>query len=114
MACNDKLNLTCGVIQSSVCISYDGDLPEYSELECPNAEEVLEEHYNLITRIREANDFSNLGNACLTYPQGDLTAAEVALVFETKICELADTIATMQAAMNTMNQQIQDLENNCP
>lgn len=115
MACNDKISLTCGGKQYAVCISFEGALPDYSTLECPNVEEVLEEHYELITEIRENNDFSDLGNACLTYPQGDLTTAQVAMVFETKICELVQTISTMQSTIIQMQQQIADLQqNNCP
>lgn len=115
MACNDKISLTCGDKQYAKCITFESAIPEYSELQCPNVEEVLSEHYDLITDIRENNNFSNLGNSCLTYPSGTLTAAQVALVFETKICQLVTTIATMQTTITTMQAQISDLQqNNCP
>ena len=64
--CN-KIKHTCGSIVFADCTSYQTDLPEFSELECPSIEETTEELYNLVGEIKEQTDdlgsgiFSNHG-----------------------------------------------------
>lgn len=115
MACGDKVNLRCGAIQYSVCIKYEGELPEYSELdECANLEQTTEELYSLITEIREDSDLSELEAECLTLPT-DRTVKSVMQVILDKICAMQDIIDSQQEQLDIQEQQIIDLqENNCP
>ena len=67
-SCQSKVNHTCtGSIQYALCTSYEGILPEFSELECPSIEETTEELYNLVGEIKEETDLSELGEKCLEY-----------------------------------------------
>ena len=61
-SCQSKVKHTCtGSIQYALCTSYETELPEFSELECPSIEETTEELYNLVGEIKEETDFTNLG-----------------------------------------------------
>lgn len=114
MACGDKTNLRCGTIQYAVCVKYEGELPEYSELECANIEETTEELYNLITEIKEQTDMSQLEADCINYPT-ERTVLNVLQAMQDFICTQAQTITDMQAQMEVMEQQIIDLqEGTCP
>lgn len=115
MACGDKVNLRCSSpIVYSVCVKYEGELPDYSELECANTEETTEELYSLITEIREDSDLSELEAECLTLPT-DRTIKSVMQVILDKICAMQDIIDSQQEQLDIQEQQIIDLqENNCP
>ena len=67
-SCQSKVKHTCtGSIQYALCTSYETELPEFSELECPSIEETTEELYNLVGEIKEQTDLSELGEKCLEY-----------------------------------------------
>jgi len=114
MACNDKVSLTCGKLQLAVCVKYDANPPEFSELtECANIKETISELYTLVGEIREGADMVDLPSSCITYPTGDLTVRDVIIAQQEKICEQEASIQAMQALITTIQQQIADLETNC-
>lgn len=113
--CN-KISLTCGQSQYFKCINYEGEFPDYSELdECSNGEEIIEELYSLITDIREGQNLESLRGECITYPQGEISVVEAFQAMQSFICAQNETIQTMQQNITTLQQQVQDLqEQNCP
>ena len=96
--CN-KIKHTCGSIVFAGCTSYQTDLPEFSELECPSIEETTEELYNLVGEIKEETDLSELGEKCLEYlldENDKIVVKNVLLKFEEKICELEEKINELE------------------
>ena len=94
-SCQSKVKHTCGSIVFADCTSYETELPEFSELECPSIEETTEELYNLVGEIKEQTDLSELGEACLEYlldENDKIVVKNVLLKFEEKICELEEKV----------------------
>ena len=95
MNCHNKIKHTCGSIVFADCTSYQTDLPEFSELECPSIEETTEELYNLVGEIKEQTDLSELGEKCLEYlldENDKIVVKNVLLKFEEKICNLKEEL----------------------
>lgn len=89
--CNNR-KYSCGDKISSICTIYDGGLPTWSELNdelCVTIEETTEELYEQVSEIKENLDTSNLGEACLQYPNNEnIKQKDVNLVFEKTLCDL--------------------------
>ena len=97
--CNQKIKHTCGSIVFADCTSYETDLPEFSELECPSIEETTEELYNLVGEIKEQTDLSELGEKCLEYlldENDKIVVKNVLLKFEEEICNLKEELETVK------------------
>lgn len=94
-ACNNR-KYSCGEKISSICTIYDGELPEWSELNdeiCVTIEETTEELYNQVADIKESLDTKNLGGACLQYPNNeDIKQKDANLVFEKTLCDLLEIV----------------------
>lgn len=94
-ACNNR-KYSCGEKISSICTMYDGELPEWSELNdeiCVTIEETTEELYNQVADIKESLDTSNLGGSCLQYPNNeDIKQKDANLVFEKTLCDLLEIV----------------------
>lgn len=113
--CNQKVSITCGTEIPATCVPYRTDLPEFSELACPTIEETTAEIYETIQEIKNNSDLSSLRGNCITYPQGNITIMQAFISQQNYICTLNETIEEMQTTISTMQQQIQDLQqNNCP
>ena len=96
--CN-KIKHTCGSIVFAGCTSYETDLPEFSELECPSIEETTEELYNLVGEIKEEIDLKDLGDKCLEYvetEEGKIIVKNVLLKFEDEICLLKNRVKQLE------------------
>ena len=93
--CNNR-KYSCGEKISSICTIYDGELPVWSELNnelCATIEETTEEIYNQVSEIKENLDTSNLGGACLQYPNNEnIKQKDANLVFEKNICDLLEIV----------------------
>ena len=99
-SCQSKVKHTCtGSIQYALCTSYETELPEFSELECPSIEETTEELYNLVGEIKEQTDLSELGEKCLEYlldENDKIVVKNVLLKFEEEICNLKEELETVK------------------
>ncbi len=96
--CN-KIKHTCGSIVFADCTSYQTDLPEFSELECPSIEETTEELYNLVGEIKEEIDLKDLGDKCLEYvetEEGKIIVKNVLLKHEDEICLLKNRVKQLE------------------
>ena len=93
--CNNR-KYSCGDKISSICTIYDGGLPIWSEFNdelCVTIEETTEEIYNQVSEIKENLDTSNLGRACLQYPNNEnIKQKDANLVFEKNICDLLEIV----------------------
>ena len=97
--CNSHLKHTCGSIVFAGCTSYETDLPEFSELECPSIEETTEELYNLVGEIKEETDLKDLGERCLEYvetEEGKIIVKNVLLKHEDEICLLKNRVKQLE------------------
>ena len=115
MICGDKIKKRCVVTPSS-CIQYELELPGFSELtDCVTIEETTEELYNFVGEIKDLSDFTGL-ESCegVTLPTTK-TALNLFQYLIDRDCAQKELIETMQATIETMQEQITDLENsNCP
>lgn len=114
MACG-KQDLTCGKKQPATCVKYEGELPEYSELDtCATIQETTEELYQLVTGIREDLDLTEIDFGCLTEPQEVNQKTVIQLLID-KICSQDTLLSTQAGQIETLQQQVQDLiDNQCP
>lgn len=89
----NKKKFSCGSKVSSDCTSYEGWLPDWSELkgeDCVSVAEVLEEQYRTLDKILTAIDVSSLGRVCVNYPVSDkkkITVAMALTAFESLLCQ---------------------------
>lgn len=65
MTCGNKIKNTCGKKVFAECVYYEGDKPEWSELDdCSVIEETTEEIYNKLTEILNLIDVSDFESDC--------------------------------------------------
>ena len=100
MNCHNKIKHTCSSTNYATCISYETELPPFSELEdCVDLDQTTTELYSLVGEIKEETDLSELGNKCLTYLTDEndkIVVKNVLLKFEEKICELEEKVNTLE------------------
>ena len=98
--CSNKISHTCGSTNYATCISYETELPPFSELtDCVDLDQTTEELYSLVGEIKEETDLSELGDACLEYlldENDKIVVKNVLLKFEEKICELEEKINLLE------------------
>jgi hypothetical protein len=98
--CNNRVKQTCGSTNYATCISYETELPTFSELEdCVDLDQTTTELYSLVGGIKEEIDLSELGKNCLDYLTDEndkIVVKNVLLKFEEKICELEEKINTLE------------------
>jgi polyhydroxyalkanoate synthesis regulator phasin len=117
MSCTGKIKNNCRKVNSS-CVSYENEVPEFSDLYeegCLSIEETTEDLYNLIGDIKEELDFESLRNGCITYPSDELKILDVLTAMQDFICSQQETINSQQTTIETLQQQVIDLQQqNCP
>lgn len=110
MGCGGKINNRCGNEVPSVCVQYELDLPDFSEItdDCYSIEQTTEDQYNLIGEVKSEIDLTELGNTCLSYVQedGKTIVKNVLLKYEEEICSLKETVEDMQNGTSLCNQDI--------
>ena len=116
MECNDR-KMTCGDKVSAICTIYDGELPQWSELNdefCVTVEETTEEIYKQVSVIKENLDTSNLGESCLQYPNNeDTKQKDVNLVFEKTLCDLLEIVKDNSNSVLACNLNYEGLVEEC-
>ena len=94
--CSNKISHTCGSTNYATCISYETELPPFSELtDCVDLDQTTTELYNLVGEIKEETDLSELGDACLEYlldENDKIVVKNVLLKFEEEICNLKEEL----------------------
>lgn len=112
--CNDKLKQRCTKTEAN-CTRYRRELPSFSELtDCVTIEETTEELYNLVGEIKEETDLTGLTYDCGTLPENKSIKSLIQFLLD-RDCAQQEAIETMQTTIDTMQQQIEDLETNtCP
>lgn len=97
MGCRDNnLKYNCGnQKQNARCTFYEGDLPEFSELEeCVTLEETTEEIYETVQIIKDSIDLSELGTDCIDFSEykteKDLKVSEAFMAVENAFCDLKE------------------------
>ena len=98
--CSNKIKSTCGSTTYATCTTFEGTLPDFSELtDCVDLDQTTTELYSLVGEIKEETDLSELGNKCLEYvetDEGKIVVKNVLLKFEEKICELEEKINILE------------------
>lgn len=114
--CNNR-KYSCREKISSICTMYDGELPEWSELNdeiCVTIEETTEELYNQVADIKESLDTSNLGGSCLQYPNNeDIKQKDANLVFEKTLCDLLEIVKDNTNSVLACNLNYEGLVEEC-
>ena len=114
MAC-DKIKNRCGKPNYAKCVDYQGDIPEWSDLEqngCNDIEEVIEDLYSNVGDIKELLDVSTYDLDCLEEVE-DIRELFELLISE--VCQLKSTVATQAETIESLQEQVTNLqENNCP
>ena len=114
--CNNR-KYSCGDKISSICTIYDGGLPIWSELNdelCVTIEETTEELYEQVSEIKGNLDTSNLGEACLQYPNNEnIKQKDANLVFEKTLCDLLDIAKDSSNSILTCDLNYEGLVEEC-
>jgi hypothetical protein len=101
----------------AICSVYEGNIPTSSPLteeECVSVEEVLEDLYSITTDIKEGISMTDISEGCLEFPTTP-TLPEVIQLLVNEICALKEIVETQAETIETINLQIEALqENQCP
>jgi hypothetical protein len=101
--CNKIKNSCTGNKTYAACTIFEGDVNEDSALfedSCdPSLEETTQDLYDQIGAIKNNQDLSDLGNACLEYVEdedGKIIVKNVLIKLEEEICTLKTEIETLK------------------
>ena len=113
--CGNKVKHTCGGVQNfALCTKYEGSISEQSSLledDCLDVQEVIEDIYNITEDIYSKINMSELDNDCITFTEPRSPTSVIAQIY-TKICQLVDLVETQQITINTMQEEIDNLQEN--
>lgn len=102
----------------AVCVEYQGELSEYTELDpdsCYDVEEVIEDLTTILDGVKDQLDLSELEGSCITYPAGEKVLLDYLKAIQDKICEQNDDIIQMKQEILTLQNQVAELQANpCP
>lgn len=95
------LKHNCAGKQWATCVHYEGEIPEWSDIDkckkpCVTVQEVLEDMYKEITRIRESIDTSELARDfhCIDYDipeDGKIKVGQALYALESKVCSMSNS-----------------------
>lgn len=115
MNCGDKPNRRCNTVEAA-CVKYDKEVPTFSSLvddDCKSIEETTEDIYSILETIKEDIDLASVTSDCGTLPTQKTTIAFIQWMIN-KICALEEITTEQASTIETMQQQIEDLQtNNC-
>lgn len=111
MGCNDKIRQRCQKVED-VCVNYNGTLPQWTSIEddCVSIQDTTEDLYDKVTEILQGIDLTQL-ESCESLPQ-NLTVSNLFQSLIDIICTQKFQIETLGNSVETMQQQITDLQNN--
>lgn len=110
MGCNkNKTANSCLEKTNAVCVKYETDLPEWSEInDCyVSLEDTTEELYDVVGDLKESLDSSNLKSECLDVK--DKKQFEINQEFINAICEIKDTMLDRGGDFNLCDLDYGDL-----
>lgn len=118
MSCNNKVKYTCGGVENfALCTKYEGNLSVHSSLtegDCLDVQEVIEDIYEVTDDIYTKIDMSGLGNDCIAFTEPKTVFSVIEQMY-TELCQLKTLAQNQQVVIETMQQEIDNLQNNvCP
>lgn len=116
--CGNKVKHTCGGAQNfSVCVKYEGALSEHSSLseeDCLDVQEVIEDIYSITEDIYTKIDMNSLINDCIVFTEPKTLHSVINQMYS-ELCQLKTLVQSQQTTIATMQQEIDNLQNNvCP
>lgn len=118
MSCTKYTKRTTCAKSFAVCVEYQGNLSEYTELDsdtCHDVEQVIEDITTILDGVKDQLNLEELEGGCITYPPGEKVLIDYLQAMQDFICTQNTTLTEMQEQINIMEQQIIDLQNNtCP
>ena len=117
MSCIKRAKLRCeNGRQFAVCIKYEGEIPDWSELVnegCVVVEEAVEELYTQVTTNSEALDVSGV-SSCLDIGYGNpKTLTNILQTHATFMCEIAQTFSDANFDITSLNLDTDCLVDRC-
>jgi hypothetical protein len=109
--CNKIKNSCTGSKTYAACAQFEGDVNEDSALvdeTCLSLEETTQDLYDQVGAIKNNQDLSDLGNACLEYVEdedGKIIVKNVLIKLEEEICSLKERINLLET-VDVCNQNI--------
>ena len=100
--CNKIKNSCTGSKTYAACAQFEGEVNEDSALvdeTCLSLEETTQDLYDQIGEIKNNQDLSDLGNACLEYVEdedGKIIVKNVLIKLEEEICALKEETETLK------------------
>lgn len=94
MGCGNKISDTCGGKKTTAtCVKYEGEIPDYSDLnecDCYTVEEVTEDIYTELGDVKEEIDLEGLESDCIdfTLTNGKVLVKDAIFALTEKVCEI--------------------------
>lgn len=115
MSCNKQIKQNCGTIIYGACVRYEKGVSNNSSLTegCISIEETTEDIYNQLDSIDEKITLSSIVNDCITFTEPKTINSVIGQLYN-KLCELEGIIITQAGLIETLQGQVEDLQqNNC-
>lgn len=122
MGCKDTdRKHTCGTKLNARCTYYDKVIPECSDLsasDCVTIEETTEDTYKMVCELKDGDDLTALGDACIDYEEaivGEIKVKEALEKHEELICALqaVNDAGDCPIDISCMNLDTSCLEDSC-
>lgn len=110
-----KIKNTCGDTIYSTCVKYEGSISPDSDLyqeDCVDIQQVAEDLYTITDDIKELLEVESLRGGCIDYPQQNFTIHTVLVKYQELLCEMQTTISQQAITIASLEQRIDDLEQN--
>lgn len=112
MACTTRRKHRCGTLIKATCVDYEGELPERLKDNCLSVEEIIEDIYADLDKIKKGISTEGLGTNCIKYGvTTPLSVLDVLKKHEEKICEL--TNGSTGSDMGNIDVQSWGLDTSC-
>lgn len=114
MSCKNNQRKDSCVKGYAICIEYNATIPDYSDLAeepCVSIEEVGEDLYKHVTELREVTDVNKLDFGCLTAPTNPTLLNTIQLLLQ-EVCTLKELVASQGVDIETLKQEVLELQEN--
>lgn len=113
--CSNKIKHTCGGVYSfALCTKYEGNVSEHSSLseeDCLDVQQVIEDIYDITEDIYSKIDVSQITNNCISFTEPKNISSVLKQVID-KLCSLQETVTIQEELINTLQVQVQELQQN--
>jgi len=94
MSCNKRRD-TCGGKVNSICVDYNGNIPDITKLDnkdCNTVEDTMQDLYEIVSDIHKQTNIDELSNTCTNVGSGKIK--DIVKKHDEILCDLLETVET--------------------